>query len=66
MRCSEIDDTLELSDIALGWYMFKNLQNKNKLAPMESSYQVSEFCPGDMEKEQFQTMFGKSPSNSLQ
>lgn len=66
MRCSKIDDTLELSDNALEGYMFKNLQNKNKPEPIESSYQVSEFCPGDMEKEKFQTMFGKSPSISLQ
>lgn len=65
MRCSEIDDTLKLSNNALEGYMCKNL-HKNKLEPNQSSYQVSEFCPGDMDKLQFQTMFGKPPSISLQ
>lgn len=63
MRCSEIDDTLKLS--ALEGYMCKNL-HKHKPEPIQSSYQVSEFCPGEMDKEQFQTMFGKPPSISLQ
>lgn len=65
MRCNEIDDTLKLSNNALEGYMCKNL-HKNKPEPIQSSYQVSEFCPGEMDKEQFQTMFGKPPSISLQ
>lgn len=65
MRCSEIDDTLKLSNNALEGYMCKNF-HKNKPEPIESSYQVSEFCPGDMVKEQFQAMFGKPPSIRLQ
>lgn len=65
MRCNEIDDTLKLSNNALEGYMCKNL-HKNKPKPIQSSYQVSEFCPGEMDKEQFQTMFGKPPSISLQ
>lgn len=65
MRCSEIDDTLKLSNNALEGYMCKNL-HKNKPESIQSSYQVSEFCPGDMDKEQLQTIFGKPPSISLQ
>lgn len=65
MRCSEIDDTLKLSNSALEGYMCKNL-HKNKPEPIQSSYKVSEFCPGETDKEQFQTMFGKPPSISLQ
>lgn len=48
MRCNEIDDTLKLSNNALEGYMCKNL-HKNKPEPIQSSYQVSEFCPGEME-----------------